>query len=104
MIVVEGLRKAYGRAVALDGLDLEAAGGTVTGLLGPNGAGKTTLIRCAAPRAERRDGPGPARLDRRSPAGFNVRACHVAPAREQWAGRRPGEHADPKEPAMIGLA
>jgi ABC-2 type transport system ATP-binding protein len=31
--------------VALAGLDLEVAAGTVFGLLGPNGAGKTTLVR-----------------------------------------------------------
>jgi ABC-2 type transport system ATP-binding protein len=31
--------------VALDGLDLEVAQGTVMGLLGPNGAGKTTTVR-----------------------------------------------------------
>ena len=30
---------------ALDGVDLEAAPGTVLGLLGPNGAGKTTAVR-----------------------------------------------------------
>jgi ABC-2 type transport system ATP-binding protein len=40
-----GLRKAYGRTTALDGLDLSVASGEVHGFLGPNGAGKTTTIR-----------------------------------------------------------
>jgi ABC-2 type transport system ATP-binding protein len=45
MIRTEGLVKRYGKVVALDGLDLEVAKGTVLGLLGPNGAGKTTAVR-----------------------------------------------------------
>jgi ABC-2 type transport system ATP-binding protein len=40
-----GLRKRYGATLALDGLDLAAAAGTVLGVLGPNGAGKTTAVR-----------------------------------------------------------
>jgi ABC-2 type transport system ATP-binding protein len=44
-IAVSGLRKAFGRTVALDGLDLSVAPGEVHGFLGPNGAGKTTTIR-----------------------------------------------------------
>ena len=40
-----GLTKRYGRAVALDGLDLEVRAGEVHAFLGPNGAGKTTTIR-----------------------------------------------------------
>ncbi len=40
-----GLRKAFGRTTALDGLDLSVATGEVHGFLGPNGAGKTTTIR-----------------------------------------------------------
>ncbi|HUB75698.1 MAG TPA: ATP-binding cassette domain-containing protein [Solirubrobacteraceae bacterium] len=39
------LRKRYGATVALDGLELEAAAGSILGLLGPNGAGKTTAVR-----------------------------------------------------------
>jgi ABC-2 type transport system ATP-binding protein len=39
-----GLRKAYGRLVVLDGIDLDVASGTVFALLGPNGAGKTTTV------------------------------------------------------------
>jgi ABC-2 type transport system ATP-binding protein len=45
MIETEGLTKRYGKVVALDGLDLAVAAGTVLGLLGPNGAGKTTAVR-----------------------------------------------------------
>ena len=44
-ITVSGLRKSYGKTVALDGLDLAVAQGEVHGFLGPNGSGKTTTIR-----------------------------------------------------------
>ena len=44
-IEVSGLRKSFGKTVALDGLDLSVAAGEVHGFLGPNGAGKTTTIR-----------------------------------------------------------
>jgi len=39
-----GLRKSYGRVVAVDGLDLEVRRGECFGMLGPNGAGKTTTV------------------------------------------------------------
>ncbi len=39
------LRKAYGRTVALESLDLHVGAGEVVGLLGPNGAGKTTAVK-----------------------------------------------------------
>jgi ABC-2 type transport system ATP-binding protein len=45
VIAVEGLVKRFGDVVALDGIDLHVARGTVFGLLGPNGAGKTTAVR-----------------------------------------------------------
>lgn len=45
---VRGLRKAYGRRQALDGLDLAVSAGTICGLVGANGAGKTTLMSIAA--------------------------------------------------------
>jgi ABC-2 type transport system ATP-binding protein len=43
-IEVQGLRKAFGRQIVLDGLDLQVLPGEVFALLGPNGAGKTTTI------------------------------------------------------------
>ena len=40
-----GLRKEYGRKVALHDLSLTVYAGEVFGLLGPNGAGKTTTVK-----------------------------------------------------------
>jgi ABC-2 type transport system ATP-binding protein len=47
-IEATGLRKRFGRTVALDGLDLVAEPGQVLAVLGPNGAGKTTFVRTVA--------------------------------------------------------
>jgi daunorubicin resistance ABC transporter ATP-binding subunit len=47
-ITVIDLVKAYGQQLALDGVSLEVAPGSVHGLLGPNGAGKTTMVRILA--------------------------------------------------------
>jgi ABC-2 type transport system ATP-binding protein len=44
-IEVDGLVKRFGKATALDGLDLTVRTGEVHAFLGPNGAGKTTTIR-----------------------------------------------------------
>ena len=42
---VEGIRKRYGTAAALDGITLELVPGGFNTLLGPSGCGKTTLLR-----------------------------------------------------------
>jgi ABC-2 type transport system ATP-binding protein len=44
-VAATGLRKSFGDQVALDGIDLEVAEGTIFALLGPNGAGKTTAVK-----------------------------------------------------------
>ena len=45
MIEIRGLKKAFGKVQAVDGLSLVARDGRITGLIGPNGAGKTTAFR-----------------------------------------------------------
>ena len=44
-IVVEGLERAFGDVLAVQGVDLEVGEGKIYGFLGPNGAGKTTTVR-----------------------------------------------------------
>src|SRR5689334_5684643 len=43
---IDGLSKAYGRVVALDGVSFDVRPGEMVAVLGPSGAGKTTLFRC----------------------------------------------------------
>ena len=44
-IEVDGLRKRFGSAQALDGMSFSVRPGQVTGFVGPNGAGKSTTMR-----------------------------------------------------------
>lgn len=48
LLQVEGLRKSFGRRVAVDDVSFSIDVGEVVGFLGPNGAGKTTTMRMIA--------------------------------------------------------
>ena len=72
----DGLRKRYGRRLAVEDVSLEVRRGEVIGLLGPNGAGKTSVIKMLlGPRPARRR-PGDAvgatgdRSAARTPVGY----------------------------------
>jgi ABC-2 type transport system ATP-binding protein len=43
-IEARGLRKTFGKTVALAGIDLRVEEGRILGMIGPNGAGKTTAL------------------------------------------------------------
>src|SRR3982751_6467615 len=57
-IRLDGLRKRYGRTVALDGLTMTVERGEVFGFLGPNGAGKTTAVKLLLGLARATSGGG----------------------------------------------
>lgn len=46
MFELRGLRKRFGRQVAVDGVSLSVTQGQAVALWGTNGAGKTTIIKC----------------------------------------------------------
>ncbi|MEO8910293.1 MAG: ABC transporter ATP-binding protein [Gemmatimonadaceae bacterium] len=46
VIQVSGIRKTYGKTVAVEDVSFEVSDGEIFGLIGPNGAGKTTTMEC----------------------------------------------------------
>ncbi|MGR4063879.1 MAG: energy-dependent translational throttle protein EttA [Vulcanimicrobiaceae bacterium] len=48
VIAFDGVRKAYGERLLMDGVSFAISPGAIVGIIGPNGAGKTTLFRMIA--------------------------------------------------------
>jgi ABC-2 type transport system ATP-binding protein len=87
VVLVHGLRKAYGGRAAVSGIDLEVRAGEVFTFLGPNGAGKTTTVEILEGYRARDAGAvsvlgrDPARPTRgwRSRIGVVLQTCDVWP-------------------------
>lgn len=46
VVRVSGIRKTYGKTIAVDDVSFDVQPGEIFGLIGPNGAGKTTTMEC----------------------------------------------------------
>jgi len=44
-VIIQNIRKTFGRTVAVKDISLSVGKGEIFGLIGPDGAGKTTLLR-----------------------------------------------------------
>lgn len=117
MIHLTGVRKRYGKIVALDGVDLEVSAGEIVAILGPNGAGKTTLIEIMEgfQRADSGDvhvlGADPGRAGRgfRERVGLMLQECEpepyltVAELLSLYLSYYPNPRSLPKLLRLVGL-
>ncbi|KRE92695.1 spermidine/putrescine ABC transporter ATP-binding protein [Nocardioides sp. Soil774] len=102
---------AYGDQVAVDGLSLTVARGTITAVLGPNGAGKTTTLEtCEGYRVPQRGTVRVLGLDpQRDRAALLPRIGVMLQAGGAWSGVRAMEmlehmaslHAHPLDTAVL---
>ncbi|HET9163891.1 MAG TPA: ABC transporter ATP-binding protein [Solirubrobacterales bacterium] len=87
VISIRGLRKSYGDAEAVRGIDLDVQRGEVFAFLGPNGAGKTTTVEILEGYRRRSGGEvrvlgeDPERADRRwrERIGIVLQTCRLDP-------------------------
>jgi ATPase subunit of ABC transporter with duplicated ATPase domains len=80
VIEAQGLQKAYGETVLMDGLDFKLPRGGIVGVIGANGAGKTTLFRMIVGE----EAPDAGRLR----VGDTVQLAYVDQSRESLDGSR----------------
>jgi ABC-2 type transport system ATP-binding protein len=96
VIRIRQLVKTFGKARALDGLDLTVDPGEVHGFLGPNGAGKSTTIRILL--GLMRAGAGHVELFGADPwrdaVGLHGRLAYVAGDVALWPGLTGGQCLD----------
>jgi ABC-2 type transport system ATP-binding protein len=110
-VQIDGLVMAYGDKVAVDGLSLEVARGSITAVLGPNGAGKTTTLEtCEGYRVAQRGTVRVLGLDpQRDRAELLPRIGVMLQSGGAWSGVRAVEmlehmaslHAHPLDTAML---
>jgi len=87
VISISGLRKSYGDAEAVRGIDLEVQPGEVFAFLGPNGAGKTTTVEILEGYRNRSSGevsvlgtdPQRAGREWRERIGIVLQSCRLDP-------------------------
>ncbi len=87
VISIRGLRKSYGDAEAVRGIDLEVRAGEVFAFLGPNGAGKTTTVEILEGYRDRSAGevsvlgedPQRAGREWRERIGIVLQSCRLDP-------------------------
>jgi ATP-binding cassette ChvD family protein len=80
VLEANGVRKAYGDKLLMDGVDFRLPRGGIVGVIGPNGAGKTTLFRMIV--GQDKPDSGTLRL------GDTVALAYVDQSRETLAGDR----------------
>ena len=110
-VEIDGLVMAYGDKVAVDGLSLEMARGSITAVLGPNGAGKTTTLEtCEGYRVPQRGTVRVLGLDpQRDRADLLPRIGVMLQSGGAWSGVRAVEmlehmsslHAHPLDTGML---
>ena len=110
-IRVRDLRKAYGGAPAVDGVDLDIARGEVFALLGPNGAGKTTTVEILEGYRDRDAGevsvldtdPGRPSAGWRSRIGIVLQSSggHDELTVDELVGYFAAYYPDPRDPAEV---
>ncbi len=87
VISISGLRKSYGDAEAVRGIDLEVQAGEIFAFLGPNGAGKTTTVEILEGYRDRSGGevsvlgedPQRAGREWRERIGIVLQSCRLDP-------------------------